>query len=134
VGLAWRTCLVSLFWGILVTCQNQRSWDITIRKGGSTFRALRISLHRSHVVARCHQVRSHGVTFGSSAPQNLFVTPDVLVYRKKIKQFISPLPPNFIIWLRAYLSRCELFAKTPSLLLALEAVLFQSLPKIHDHR
>ena len=45
--VASRTCLVILSWDILDTWPNQRSWDLSIRRSGSKFRALRISQLRS---------------------------------------------------------------------------------------
>jgi len=43
VSLASRACLANLSWGILDTWLNQRNSDLSIRRNGSTFRALRIS-------------------------------------------------------------------------------------------
>jgi len=66
VGLARKTCLASISWGILDTWPNQRSWDLSIRRSGSTFRALRFSqlrtlsrsvtplaLHKNPIAAAC---------------------------------------------------------------------------------
>jgi len=47
VGAVSRTRLSDLYWNILVTWPNHRSWDICIRRSGSTFWALRISQLRS---------------------------------------------------------------------------------------
>jgi len=44
VGVACMTRIANLSWGILVTWPHNRSWDLWIRKSGSTFKVLRISL------------------------------------------------------------------------------------------
>ena len=43
MGVASRTCLANVSWDILDTWPNQRSWDLSIRRSGSTFRAFRNS-------------------------------------------------------------------------------------------
>jgi len=43
MSVASMTCLANLWWDILVTWPDQRSWDLSIRKTGLTFRALWIS-------------------------------------------------------------------------------------------
>jgi len=51
MGLASRTCLANISWDILDTWLNQRSWDLSIRRSGSAFRARRISQLR--ILSRC---------------------------------------------------------------------------------
>ena len=62
VGLASRACLTSLSWGILDTWPNYRSCVLSIRRSGSTFRALRI--WQSCEICRevSHQGRNEGET------------------------------------------------------------------------
>jgi len=50
VGAASRIFLANISWDILDTWSNQRIWDISIRRSGSTFRASRIS--QLHALSR----------------------------------------------------------------------------------
>jgi len=47
VNLASRICFTCLSWGILDTWPNSRSCDLSIRRSGSTFRALQVEQLRT---------------------------------------------------------------------------------------
>jgi len=51
VGVASRTCLANLSWDILDAWPNQRSWDISIQRSGSTYR-----IYEFNSCALCREV------------------------------------------------------------------------------
>jgi len=107
LGVASKTCLTNLSRGILNRWLNQQSWDLSIRRSCSTFRALRISQLRTLSWSVTPWTPERGTWWGqwpsylskrgqrgAKVPFDNSITGNFTVYEDRFKQFIAAIRPH----------------------------------------